>query len=69
MSTLAQSTAACDDFKQDVIKGNIISAQKKLDALKVSTKFVPYFTKGTIKAYLHLVFIRIFFLTVIRCRL
>lgn len=43
MSTLAQSTTACEDFKQDVLKGNIISAQKKLDALKVLTKLVSYF--------------------------
>lgn len=43
MSTLAQSETACEDFKQDVLKGNIISAQKKLDALKVLTKLVSCF--------------------------
>ena len=38
MSTLALSTSACEEFKQDVIKGNVMSAQKKLDTLKVFTE-------------------------------
>jgi hypothetical protein len=34
-SNLSQSRSVCDEFKVEVLKGNIASAQTKLNSLKV----------------------------------